>query len=101
VVNLQQRDNAGTPHGMLSFTILTTEGSAVTRHLHDRMPVILEQSDFAGWLDCGTVERPNDFDAAVALFPVSPQVNGPKYDAEDCIAPLVGKVYFPSIATPR
>ena len=74
--------------GMLSFTILTTEGGAVTRHLHDRMPVILDQSGFAGWLDHGTVERPKDLDTAVQLFPVSPQVNSPKYDAEDCIAPL-------------
>ena len=74
--------------GMLSFTILTTEGGAATRHLHDRMPVILEQSGFAGWLDHGIVERPNNLDEAVHLFPVAPQVNSPKYDAEDCILPL-------------
>ena len=60
----------------------------MTRHLHDRMPVILDQSGFAAWLDHGTVERPKDLDTAVQLFPVSPQVNSPKYDAEDCIAPL-------------
>lgn len=41
--------------GMLSFTILTTEGGAVTRHLHDRMPVILDQPGFAGWLREGDV----------------------------------------------
>ena len=76
--------------GMLSFTILTTEGSAVTRHLHDRMPLILDQPSFAGWLDHGAVEPPADFETAVHLFPVSPQVNSPKYDAEDCIAPLAG-----------
>jgi putative SOS response-associated peptidase YedK len=75
--------------GMLSFTILTTEGGAVTRHLHDRMPVILDQSGFAGWLDKGDLARPEDLDERMQLFPVSPQVNSPKYDAEDCIEPLV------------
>jgi putative SOS response-associated peptidase YedK len=77
--------------GMLSFTILTTGGGAVTRHLHDRMPVILDQSGFAGWLREGAVARPDDFDSAVHLFPVSPQVNSPKYDAEDCVEPLAAQ----------
>ena len=77
--------------GMLSFTILTTEGGATTRHLHDRMPVILDRAGFASWLDHGSVERPDDLDASVHLFPVSPQVNSPKYDAENCIAPLVAE----------
>ena len=40
---------------MLSFTILTTEGTAATRHLHDRMPVILEEFGFFGWLEHGVV----------------------------------------------
>ena len=57
--------------GMLSFTILTTEGSAVTRHLHDRMPVSLDRSGFAGWLDHGKVERPDDFDTAGLSAPQS------------------------------
>ena len=69
--------------GMLSFTILTTEGTAAARHLHDRMSVILDPSGFAGWLEHGAVEPLADLEAAVHLFPVSP-----KYDAEDCIAPL-------------
>ena len=73
---------------LLSFTILTTEGTALTRHLHDRIPVILDKSGFVGCLDHGTAQRPNDFDTDVRLFPFSPQVNTPKYDAEDCIAPL-------------
>ena len=73
---------------LLSFTILTTEGSEVTRHLHNRMPVILDRSGFAGWLDHGAVEPPADIEAAVHLFPVSPQVNSPHYNSEDCIAPL-------------
>ena len=76
---------------MLSFTILTTEDGPVTRHLHDRMPVLLNQSGFAGWLQEGDVARPEDLDEQMQLFPVSPKVNSPKYDAADCIAPLVGE----------
>jgi putative SOS response-associated peptidase YedK len=76
--------------GMLSFTILTTEGGAVTRHLHDRMPVILDQPGFAGWLREGDVARPEDLDEQMQLFAVSPKVNSPKYDEPDCIEPLVG-----------
>jgi putative SOS response-associated peptidase YedK len=74
--------------GMLSFTILTTEGGAVTRHLHDRMPVVLDQSGFAGWIDHGLVARPEDLDEQMQLFAVSPKVNSPKYDEPDCIEPF-------------
>jgi putative SOS response-associated peptidase YedK len=73
---------------MLSFTILTMEGTAATRHLHDRMPVILEKVGFFGWLEHGLVATPVDLAEKVQIFPVSPQVNSPKYDAEDCIDPL-------------
>jgi putative SOS response-associated peptidase YedK len=76
---------------MLSFSILTTEGGTVTRHLHDRMPVILDEGGFSGWLEQGTIAPMAGFEEKVRLFPVSPQVNNPKYDAEDCIAPLVGE----------
>ncbi len=38
---------------MLSFTILTTEASAATRELHDRMPVILRRDGFAPYLAGG------------------------------------------------
>jgi putative SOS response-associated peptidase YedK len=77
--------------GMPSFTILTTEGNAATRHLHDRMPVILEKVGFFGWLEHGLVSTPVDLEKKVQLFPVSPKVNSPSYDAEDCITPLVGE----------
>jgi len=77
--------------GMLSFTILTTEGTAATRHLHDRMPMILEKVGFFGWLEHGLVSTPVNLEKKVQLFPVSSQVNSPSYDAEDCIAPLVGE----------
>ena len=75
--------------GMLSFTILTTEGGATTRHLHDRAPVILDRDGFAGWLQAGVVAPAANLEEGIQLFPVSPQVNSAKYDAENCIARLV------------
>ena len=41
-----------------SFTILTTEANDATAGVHARMPVILEQRDFARWLD--TSEKVDD-----------------------------------------
>jgi putative SOS response-associated peptidase YedK len=75
--------------GMLSFTILTTEAVSVLTQIHDRMPVILDQSGFPGWLENGAIMPPADLDETLHLFPVSMQVNSSKYDADDCIAPLV------------
>jgi len=36
--------------------ILTTRASADIRDIHDRMPVVIRQEDFAHWLDCRTNE---------------------------------------------
>lgn len=44
------------------------------------------------WLERGEVEQLRDLDARMSVLPVSPQVNSPRYNAEDCIAPLVGEV---------
>ena len=39
----------------------------------------------------GLRTMPSDLDDKAQLFPVSPQVNSPRYDAEDCTASLVGE----------
>jgi putative SOS response-associated peptidase YedK len=41
-----------TPDGevLLSFTIITTEANALMGPIHDRMPVILAEDDWAAWL---------------------------------------------------
>ncbi|HEY7644887.1 MAG TPA: SOS response-associated peptidase [Hyphomicrobiales bacterium] len=74
--------------GMLSFTILTTGAGTATRHLHDRMPVILDQAAMSLWVDHGKVHLPGDLDERVELFPVSPKVNSSRYDGPDCVEPL-------------
>lgn len=78
-----------------SFTIITTAANDLLRPIHDRMPVILRQSDEGKWLD------PSAADAAkltllLAQYPaeamesydVSTLVNSPRNDVPECIAPV-------------
>ena len=53
--------------------------------------MILDDGGFSSWLEDGAIASMPGFDEKVQLFPVSPKVNSPHYDAEDCIAPLVGE----------
>ena len=76
--------------GMLSFTILTTDAGAATRHLHDRMPVMLDDAAVLLWTERGEVHMPADLDDRVHLTAVSPQMNSSRYKDPDCIAPLAG-----------
>lgn len=83
------------PTPVETFTILTTEPNDLMRPLHDRMPVILDHSSYAAWLDPANqdtaalqallVPAPADGWEAV---PVSTRVNSPAHDAPDCIEPL-------------
>ncbi|THK39750.1 SOS response-associated peptidase [Ensifer sp. MPMI2T] len=74
--------------------ILTTGANKSIRHIHDRMPVVIQPEDFARWLDCKTQEprdvadlmapAPDDYFEAIA---VSDKVNkvantGPELQAE-------------------
>lgn len=49
--------------------IMTTAANAALSHIHDRMPVVIGEQDFARWLDCRTQE-PRD--VADLLRPVEP-----------------------------
>jgi len=49
--------------------ILTTSANTALSHIHDRMPVVIDEQDFARWLDCRTQE-PRD--VADLLRPVDP-----------------------------
>lgn len=76
-------------------TILTTTANTVLAPIHDRMPVILPQADYAQWLDPALkdvdslspllVPFPPEYMLAI---PVSSRVNAPSNDDEKCIAPL-------------
>lgn len=80
---------------VLSFTIMTTEPSELVRPYHDRMPVILAEEQFAGWL--GEAEVDDDALAAITasggdedfvVYQVSKRVNSPRNDDEGCIEPV-------------
>jgi putative SOS response-associated peptidase YedK len=74
--------------------ILTTEANELVRPVHDRMPVMLERTNFEQWLDPGEQDakglawmlRPYRAEAMRA-YPVSPLVNSPKNDDARCLEP--------------
>jgi putative SOS response-associated peptidase YedK len=77
-----------------SCAIITTEPNAFMKQIHNRMPVILPQTQYAKWLD------PKEADPAslqgllipyppeeLNAFPVSRRVNDPANDTAECILP--------------
>jgi putative SOS response-associated peptidase YedK len=81
-----------------SCSILTTMPNALTSTIHDRMPVLLEKSDYDLWLDPGMTKGENvtallkPYDARLMrLYPVSNRVNQVQNDDADCAAPITLK----------
>jgi putative SOS response-associated peptidase YedK len=76
-----------------TVTILTTEPNELAARVHDRMPVILDPSGYASWLDPGLGSASlrgllAPFPAAqMTAFPVSTAVNNPAFDDPACLAP--------------
>lgn len=90
-------DQWNSPDGSLikSCTIITTQPNALMQPIHNRMPVILPESAFPGWLD--PAEKTPDllspllqpYPAEEMMFyPVSRLVNSPANDSPECILPL-------------
>jgi putative SOS response-associated peptidase YedK len=80
---------------ILSATIITIEPNELIKPIHNRMPVILPESDYRQWLQPGVVDtreftnlfRP--FEAhQMETYPVSRVVNNPQNDTINCIQPL-------------
>ncbi len=77
-----------------SFTILTTAANELVRPFHDRMPVIVRQSDEDLWLD-PDLDEPAALESLYTPFPadlmaqwaVSTQVNNARIDSPDLIQP--------------
>lgn len=74
-----------------SCTILTTDANALLKDIHDRMPVILQPSDYDLWLDPGMTDpaKVSDllkaFDARhMRMYPVSSAVNKVSNDGPEC-----------------
>ena len=81
----------------LSFTIITGPPNELVAPIHDRMPVVLDESAWAAWLDPSL-----PLEGAQALLtvpavgdwigePVSPHVNSAQHDDETCIAPITAQ----------
>jgi putative SOS response-associated peptidase YedK len=76
-----------------TFTIITTDANAMMAELHDRMPVVLEQTDWPVWPgeaegDRQALLRPPQEDVLCA-WPISRRVNSPRNSGPDLLAPLV------------
>lgn len=77
-----------------SCTIITTEPNPLMASIHDRMPVILQASDYTEWLDPAARE-PDSLDHLIKSFPaklmeaypVSTLVNSPANDRPECVLP--------------
>ena len=78
-----------------TFTIITTSPNELMEPIHNRMPVILRESDEARWLD----PEITDSKAVLSLlkrypaeemeyFKVSTIVNSPKNDVPECLIPV-------------
>jgi putative SOS response-associated peptidase YedK len=90
-------DRWKSPEGKVveSFSILTTDANAVTRDVHDRMPVIVPPEQYDLWLDPGfrnaeeikSMLKPYD-DAQMQKVPVSTRVNSPDNDDAECSVPI-------------
>lgn len=79
-----------------SYTIITTDANAMMARLHDRMPVIVAEDDYAAWLDpknenTATLQRLLKPYASEEMraYPVSTRVNNPKNDGPELIEPVV------------
>jgi putative SOS response-associated peptidase YedK len=83
-----------TPDGdiLRTFAILTTTANAQMAVLHERMPVILEQSDWPAWLgeeeaDPAALLRPAA-EGILRLWPVDKRVGNVRNDGPELLAPL-------------
>jgi len=77
-----------------TFTIITTSPNDLMKPLHNRMPVILAQADYARWLDrnkssddVADLLKPFDADKMEA-WPVSTKVNKPSEQGPELIEPV-------------
>jgi putative SOS response-associated peptidase YedK len=75
-----------------TFAIITTEANDLVADIHDRMPVILQLSDYGRWLsdepDPRELMRPFVADL-MRIWPISTRVNKPANDDPAIVEPVV------------
>jgi putative SOS response-associated peptidase YedK len=75
-----------------SCALVTTEANELMRPIHDRMPVILPEGEYARWLD-PSLDAPESLlpllrpypSEAMAAYRVSTYVNNPTHDSPLCV----------------
>ncbi|MFH0960869.1 MAG: SOS response-associated peptidase [Pseudomonadota bacterium] len=91
-------DEWKTPNGKIIKTcaILTKRSANSIKSIHDRMPVILDKSDHAMWLDASETEAQKlkgifdlPSEGLFKITPVSAMVNNPRNESRDCIKPVL------------
>jgi len=75
--------------GLLSCAILTTDAGDITRDIHGRMPLMLDQDGIDKWLGAGKPVLSASVDRSLQFHPVSPRMNKPSYNEPECIEALV------------
>jgi putative SOS response-associated peptidase YedK len=77
-----------------SCTLLTKDASESTRHIHDRMPVILAPDQYDAWLDAKQQDGAAvlkrivpELDGELKAEPVSTYVNNPRHEGPECQEP--------------
>jgi putative SOS response-associated peptidase YedK len=85
-----------------SFCIITVEPNALCAPIHDRMPLILGEEDFAKWLDPSTgadelsaLLKPYAA-SEMECFPVSKLVNSPVNESAACVERVESAVARPA-----
>ncbi len=80
---------------ILSCTIITTEPNSIMKPIHNRMPVILHETDYKLWLspDEKTPEQISPLlkpfpSEKMITYPVSTIVNSPANETPECISPV-------------
>jgi putative SOS response-associated peptidase YedK len=85
--------------------IVTTTACEALRHVHERMPVIVPETEYARWLDCANPADVADLlgawsGEALRAYPVSTRVNGVRNDDAQLCEPVEPAVDAPGIVAP-
>ncbi len=82
-------------------TLLTTAASERLRALHERMPVIIDSSDYDLWMD-PEIREPEivspvidrNLGSALEFYPISHHVNDVRHDDPRCLEPISDQARF-------
>ena len=74
-----------------SYTIITTKPQKPIAHIHNRMPVIIENGMINKWINCesnslnSALDLLKPYSSKLSFYPVSKYMNSPKNNSKECI----------------